>query len=75
MPSASFDQILRSAQFASGAKGDDLRVDRSINITRPDRDRLAGKVKSGRAKGAGSSGGLSRLFAQRARRGSSWRGG
>jgi type IV secretory pathway VirD2 relaxase len=71
MPSASFDQILRSAQFASGAKGDDLRVDRSINITRPDRDRLAGKVKSGRANSGGASGGLSGLFAQRARRGAS----
>jgi len=56
---------------SSDAKGDDVRADRSINITRPDRNRLAGKVKSGRAKGAGSSGGLSRLFAQRARRGSS----
>ena len=71
MPSASFDQILRSSQFASSAKGDDVRADRSINITRPDRDRLAGKVKSGRAKGAASSGGLSRLFEQRARCGPS----
>ena len=71
MPSASFDQILRSSQFASGANGDDVRADRSINITRPDRDRLAGKVKSGRAKAGSSSGGLSRLFEQRARRGPS----
>lgn len=67
MPSASFDQILRSSQFASGAKSDDVRADRSINITRPDRDRLAGKVKSDRAKSGGSSGGgLSRMFEQRA---------
>lgn len=69
MPSASFDQILRSSQFASGAKDDDVRADRSINIAHPDRDRLAGKVKSGRAKAGGSSGGLSRLFEKRARRG------
>ena len=66
MPSASFDQILGSSQFASGAKGDDVRAGRSINITRPDRDRLAGKVKSGRAKSSDASGGLSRLFEQRA---------
>lgn len=71
MPSASFDQILRSSQFASSANSDDLRADRTINITRPDRDRLAGKVKSGRARSNGSPGGLSRLFEQRARRGPS----
>ncbi len=68
MPSASFDQNLRSSQFASSAKSDDVRADRSINITRPDRDRLAGKVKGGRAKTGGSSGGLSLMFEQRARR-------
>jgi type IV secretory pathway VirD2 relaxase len=64
MPSASFDQLLQSSQFASAAKSDDVRADRSINITRPDRDRLAGKVKAGRAKAGG---GMSRLFDQRAR--------
>jgi len=66
MPSASVDQIVRPSQFASSAKGDDVRLGRSINITRPDRDRLAGKVKGGRAKSSDASGGLSRLFEQRA---------
>ncbi len=68
MPSASFDQFLQTSHFASGAKTDGLHADRSINITRPDRDRLAGKVKSGRAKAGGASGGgLSRMFEQRVR--------
>lgn len=52
----SFDQMLRFSRLASpGNAPDEFKGDRSINMMRSDRDRLAGKVKKRRAKGGGGS--------------------
>lgn len=56
MTATSFDRLLRSSRLAIPATGDDdVRADHSIRLTRPDRERLEGKVKGGRAKSGGAS--------------------
>ncbi len=70
MTNASFDRLLNASRLAMPAiGGDDFRADRSIRLTRPDRERLEGKVKSGRARAGGGglakSAGLSRLMDKR----------
>lgn len=58
MSATSFDRLLKSSRLAMPAIGrdDDFRADRSIRIDRPDRERLEGKIKQGRAKAGASSG-------------------
>lgn len=64
MSATSFDRLLKSSRLAIPAIGrdDDVRADRSIRITRPDRERLEGK--SGRAKAGAGSGQASSLTRQ-----------
>lgn len=67
MTNTSFDRMLNASRLAMPALGgDDFRADRSI---RPDRERLEGKVKGGRARacggGSAKSAGLSRLMDKR----------
>lgn len=58
MNSISFDRMLKSSRLAMPALGraDESIVDRSIRWTRPDRERLEGKVKKSR----GANGGIGR---------------
>ncbi len=51
MNATSFDRLLRSSRLAMPLTDrDNFRVDRSIRLTRPDSDRLEGKINGGRAK-------------------------
>lgn len=55
--STSFDRLLKSSRLAMPAIGaDQFIADRSIRLTRPDREQLNGKVSKSRASGGGSSG-------------------
>lgn len=48
MSSTSFDRLLRGSLLALPAtREDSISADRSIRMTRPDRDRLEGKIKGG----------------------------
>lgn len=55
MTATSFDRLLKSSRLASPAIGrdDDFRPDRSMRLTRADREQIDGKVKQGRAKAGG----------------------
>jgi type IV secretory pathway VirD2 relaxase len=75
MASASMDRLLRASRLAQGAMAsanariNDFRADRSIGLTRPDAERLDGKLKSGRARGTGGvakATNLSRMLDRRA---------
>ena len=76
MAGASMDRLLNASRFAQGAiasasaGSDDFRADRSIRLTRPDAERLEGKLKSRRARSAGGNAGkapnLSRMLDRRA---------
>lgn len=70
MSVTSFDRLLRGSHLASPATRDDnISADRSIRMTRADRDRLEGKIKGGRPKasagGGGKRPGLSRRMDKR----------
>ncbi len=57
MSATSFDRLLRGSQLALPAtREDSISADRSIRMTRADRDRLEGKIKAGRPKGSGNGG-------------------
>lgn len=65
MSSASFDRLLKSSRLATPAIGGDaFVVDRSIRITRPDRERLEGKVKQSAGGAGGGSGRSQKLVKQ-----------
>ncbi len=75
MASASMDRLLKASRLAqmanapANARRDEFRADRSIRLTRPDAERLEGKLKSGRGKGssgATKAPNLSRMLDQRA---------
>src|SRR5690606_138550 len=72
MTATSFDSLLKASRLAMPAiRDDDLRADRSIRLTRPDRDRVEGKVKGGRSRsGSGGSTRLTSLSAKIAKRAS-----
>jgi hypothetical protein len=65
--SASFDRLLRSSRLAMAAtSADAFIVDRSIRLTRPDRDELRGKVQKSRPlKGGGPAQKLAGKLAKR----------
>jgi hypothetical protein len=53
--SASFDRLLKSSRLAMPAIGaDQFIVDRSIRLTRPDREQIDGKVRKSGGSGGGS---------------------
>jgi len=57
MSATSIDRLLRGSLLALPAtREDSISADRSIRMTRPDRDRLEGKIKAGRPKGSGNGG-------------------
>jgi hypothetical protein len=61
MSITSFDRLLRGSHLALPAtRQDSISADRSIRMTRADRDRLEGKIKGGRPK-ASAGGGAKRL--------------
>ncbi len=71
MASASMDRLLKASRLAvpANARKNEFRADRSIRLTRPDAERLEGKLKSGRGKGGGGAAkapDLSRMLDQRA---------
>lgn len=71
MSATSFDRLLRGSLLALPAtREDSISADRSIRMTRADRDRLEGKIKGGRssasAGGGGKRPGLSRKMDKRA---------
>jgi len=61
MSNLSFDRLLKSSRLAIPAalQSDDVSADRSVRVTRPDRERLEGKVKERRPRAAGGSGSAS----------------
>lgn len=62
MPAISFERLLKSARLALPApKHDAFIVDRSIRLTRPDLDRLEGKVQGARSSVGMTSAGASAL--------------
>lgn len=69
MSTTSFDRLLRGSLLALPAtREDSISADRSIRMTRADRDRLEGKIKGGGAKadaGGGKRPGLSRKMDRR----------
>lgn len=71
MASASMDRLLKASRLALpvSARKDEFRADRSIRLTRPDAERLEGKLKSGRGRvndGPAKAPNLSRMLDQRA---------
>lgn len=55
MPAVSFERLLKSSRLALPTPKDDaFIVDRSIRLTRPDRERLEGKVQKSRGLAGGS---------------------
>lgn len=71
MPAVSFERLLRSSRLAMPApKRDAFIVDRSIRLTRPDRERLEGKVQKSRgiAGGGGEHGAQLNEFAKKLKR-------
>ncbi len=69
MSTTSFDRLLRGSLLALPAtREDSISADRSIRMTRADRDRLEGKIKGGRSgasTGGGKRPGLSRKMDKR----------
>ncbi|HCK85140.1 MAG TPA: hypothetical protein DHW63_11680, partial [Hyphomonadaceae bacterium] len=70
MTDTSFDRLLNASRLAMPATGgDNFRADRSIRLAHPDRERLEGKVKSGRTRassgGTANGAALSRLMDKR----------
>jgi len=69
MSTTSFDRLLRGSHIALPAtREDSISADRSIRMTRADRDRLEGKIKGGRpaaGTGGGKRPGLSRKMDKR----------
>jgi len=69
MSTASFDRLLRGSHLAlSATREDSISADRSIRMTRADRDRLEGKIKGGgpsASAGGGKRPGLSRKMDKR----------
>lgn len=56
MRASSLDRLLNTAQLAQSAiNNDTFAADRSMQMMRPDRDRLVGKINGGRASRAGAS--------------------
>lgn len=57
MSTTSFDRLLRGSLLALPAtREDSISADRSIRMTRADRDRLEGKIKGGRSQASAGSG-------------------
>ena len=70
MSTTSFDRLLRGSVLAlPGTREDSISADRSIRMTRADRDRLEGKIKGGGSAASGGGGakrpGLSRKMDKR----------
>jgi type IV secretory pathway VirD2 relaxase len=69
MSNTSFDRLLRGSVLAlPGTREDSISADRSIRMTRADRDRLEGKIKGGGSPASGGGGkrpGLSRRMDKR----------
>lgn len=69
MSNTSFDRLLRGSVLAlPGTREDSISADRSIRMTRADRDRLEGKIKGGGPPASGGGGkrpGLSRKMDKR----------
>ncbi len=71
MPALSFERLLKSSRLALPTpKHDVFIVDRSIRLTRPDRERLEGKVQKSRAiaSGGGDHGAQLNEFAKKLKR-------